>query len=77
MNVERLSKAELKLIVGGIQSEGSPGEPCAGCGGNNNPPKSRETVCGNEPGKCGTTDWDNWAHCVLQHGYSISPSKCR
>ncbi len=49
-NVERLSKAELKLVFGG---------------GNNNPlVGGGEVPCHSEPSCCNSQAWENWRTCV-------------
>jgi hypothetical protein len=53
MSTKILSRKELQLIKGA-------GEP----GGNNNPPKGANKLCGPEPIKCKDPLWLEWAYCV-------------
>lgn len=57
MQVKRLSKQELKSIMGGTVT-------CCRPGGNYNPPKGGNKECGEEPTYCNTPEWEIWQYCV-------------
>jgi hypothetical protein len=69
MNAKRLTREELKLIVGGNNNPEMRDVPCPACGGNNNPPKGDNRM---RDQVCGIIHDSAWKDCCYKNGFSIN-----
>lgn len=67
-NAKKLTREELKSIIGGAVYPDQREPHCKTCGGNNNPPKGdnrmRDLVCG-------TIHDSKWKDCCYTNGFSL------